>query len=74
MSVGNIPPDAWVLIKIAYVAQVCVEDETISFRLPGSIAPWKRASNLADETQVICAVDDHCVSMSFVSVYRRLAV
>ena len=52
MSVGNLPPGASVLIKITYVAELQVEGELISFRLPGSVAPWKRDTALKDITQV----------------------
>ncbi|KAL4233481.1 Protein mono-ADP-ribosyltransferase parp4 [Mactra antiquata] len=50
VSVGNLPPGATVLIKITYVAELLVEGELISFRLPGSVAPWKKDS-LKLETQ-----------------------
>lgn len=51
VSVGNLPPGASVLIKITYVAELQVEGELISFRLPGSVAPWKKDS-LKEVTQV----------------------
>ncbi|XP_060597096.1 uncharacterized protein LOC132751015 isoform X2 [Ruditapes philippinarum] len=50
VSVGNLPPGATVLIKITYVAELQVEGEMISFRLPGSVAPWKKDS-LKETTQ-----------------------
>ena len=52
MSVGNLPPGASVLIKITYVAELQVEGELISFRLPGSVAPWKKDTAMKDITQV----------------------
>ena len=52
MNVGNLPPGASVLIKITYVAELQVEGELISFRLPGSVAPWKRDTAMKDVTQV----------------------
>ncbi|KAK7486590.1 hypothetical protein BaRGS_00022115, partial [Batillaria attramentaria] len=51
VSVGNLPPGATVLIKITYVAELQVEAELISFRLPGSVAPWKHDSATKDKTQ-----------------------
>ena len=51
VSVGNLPAGAAVLIKITYVAELQVEGEMISFRLPGSVAPWKKDS-LKETTQV----------------------
>ncbi|XP_053398285.1 protein mono-ADP-ribosyltransferase PARP4-like [Mercenaria mercenaria] len=50
VSVGNLPPGATVLIKITYVAELQVEGEMVSFRLPGSVAPWKKDS-LKETTQ-----------------------
>lgn len=54
VSVGNLPPDASVLIKITYVAELTVEGEHIVFRLPGSVAPWKTEAALCEVTQVCC--------------------
>ena len=51
MSVGNLSPDANVLIKITYVAELAVEGEHIVFRLPGSVAPWKKTAALGEVTQ-----------------------
>lgn len=51
VSVGNLPPWASVLIKITYVAELQVEGELISFRLPGSVAPWKHDTAMKDITQ-----------------------
>ncbi|KAL3871218.1 hypothetical protein ACJMK2_039226 [Sinanodonta woodiana] len=51
ISVGNLPPWATVFIKITYVAELQVEDELISFRLPGSVAPWSKDAALQDKTQ-----------------------
>ena len=42
VSVGNLPPQAIVVIKITYVTELQVEGELINFRLPGSVAPWKQ--------------------------------
>ncbi|XP_078337991.1 uncharacterized protein LOC111100311 isoform X3 [Crassostrea virginica] len=42
VSVGNLPPQAVVVIKITYVTELQVEGELINFRLPGSVAPWKQ--------------------------------
>lgn len=52
VSVGNLPPNASVVIKITYVAELAVEGENISFSLPGSVAPWKRSQALDDVIQV----------------------
>lgn len=42
VSVGNLPPQAVVIIKITYVTELQVDGELINFRLPGSVAPWKQ--------------------------------
>ncbi|XP_056015621.1 uncharacterized protein LOC125677683 isoform X3 [Ostrea edulis] len=42
VSVGNLPPQAVVIIKITYVTELQVDGELINFRLPGSVAPWKK--------------------------------
>jgi len=52
VSVGNLPPNARVMIKITYVAELTVEGENICFRLPGSVAPWKQSQALDYEIQV----------------------
>ena len=52
MSVGNLPAQAEVLIKITYVAEVAVDGELVDFRLPGSVAPWEKDPALAQQTQV----------------------
>ncbi|KAK3773376.1 hypothetical protein RRG08_023253 [Elysia crispata] len=51
VSVGNLPAGACVLIKITYVTELKVEEEKISFRLPGTVAPWKEKSALLQTTQ-----------------------
>ncbi|KAH9525129.1 Protein mono-ADP-ribosyltransferase parp4 [Bulinus truncatus] len=51
VSVGNLPPGACVLIKITYVAELQVEEELISFKLPATVAPWKEDSALKYSTQ-----------------------
>ncbi|RUS77622.1 hypothetical protein EGW08_014622, partial [Elysia chlorotica] len=51
VSVGNLPAGACVLIKITYITELRVEDEKVSFRLPGTVAPWKEKSALLQTTQ-----------------------
>ena len=52
VSVGNLPAQASVLIKITYVAELLVEGENICFNIPGTVAPWKKDAGLDDVTQV----------------------
>ncbi|MBN3294535.1 PARP4 polymerase, partial [Polypterus senegalus] len=51
ISVGNLPPEATVLIKITYVTELSVNFGLISFRLPGSVAPWQQSKALNEKTQ-----------------------
>ena len=51
VSVGNVPPQCSVLIKVTYVAELAVDSDRIVFRLPSHIAPWKQRSALDDVTQ-----------------------
>ncbi|XP_071956345.1 protein mono-ADP-ribosyltransferase PARP4-like isoform X2 [Antedon mediterranea] len=51
VSVGNLPPNSDVLIKITYVAELGVESGKVMFSLPGSVAPWKKDSALSQTTQ-----------------------
>lgn len=51
MSVGNLPPQASVLIKITYVSELQVDGENICFNVPGSVAPWKERAALDEVTQ-----------------------
>ncbi|KAL8613683.1 hypothetical protein ACOMHN_029775 [Nucella lapillus] len=66
VSVGNLPPNATVLIKITYVAELQVEAELITFRLPGSVAPWKEDSATKEKTQD--KLDTHKVKSGQTSV------
>ena len=52
MSVGNLPPQCEVLIKITYIAELCVEEDAICLNLPAAVAPWLKDSALAQKTQV----------------------
>ncbi len=59
MSVGNLPPQASVVIKITYVTELQVDGENICFCVPASIAPWKKQSALAQVTQVSETLSNH---------------
>uniref|UniRef100_A0A3B3VVP9 Poly [ADP-ribose] polymerase n=1 Tax=Poecilia latipinna TaxID=48699 RepID=A0A3B3VVP9_9TELE len=52
ISVGNLPPGATVLIKVTFVSELVVENGSILFSLPGSVAPWQKSSALNETTQV----------------------
>ncbi|CAC5400316.1 PARP2_3_4 [Mytilus coruscus] len=51
ISVGNLPPQARVLIKITYISELQTENEAIAFNLPASVAPWIQDTALAQKTQ-----------------------
>uniref|UniRef100_A0A096M3T2 Poly [ADP-ribose] polymerase n=1 Tax=Poecilia formosa TaxID=48698 RepID=A0A096M3T2_POEFO len=51
ISVGNLPPGATVLIKVTFVSELVVENGSILFSLPGSVAPWQKSSALNETTQ-----------------------
>lgn len=53
MSVGNLPPDSEVLIKVTYISELGVEGDGIVLTIPASVAPWVRDTALAQQTQVL---------------------
>lgn len=53
MSVGNLPPDSEVLIKVTYISELGVEGDGIALTIPASVAPWVRDTALAQQTQVL---------------------
>lgn len=53
MSVGNLPPDSEVLIKLTYISELGVEGDGIALTIPASVAPWVRDTALAQQTQVL---------------------
>ncbi|XP_033740043.1 protein mono-ADP-ribosyltransferase PARP4-like isoform X2 [Pecten maximus] len=59
VSVGNVPAKATVVIKITYVTELQVEGDLVSFRLPGTLAPWKQNSQNTEDIEctVMVAVD-----------------
>uniref|UniRef100_A0A3B3VWQ8 Poly [ADP-ribose] polymerase n=1 Tax=Poecilia latipinna TaxID=48699 RepID=A0A3B3VWQ8_9TELE len=65
ISVGNLPPGATVLIKVTFVSELVVENGSILFSLPGSVAPWQKSSALNETTQVGEFTLDMSVEMPF---------
>uniref|UniRef100_UPI00398E7C2A protein mono-ADP-ribosyltransferase PARP4 isoform X2 n=1 Tax=Pristiophorus japonicus TaxID=55135 RepID=UPI00398E7C2A len=51
ISIGNLPPNANVIIKITYITELSVDCEYISFLLPGSLTSQQRGKALQEETQ-----------------------
>lgn len=52
MSVGNLPPQAQVLIRITYITELSVQGSVVAFFLPATVAPWRRDKALNENTQV----------------------
>ncbi|CAF1124393.1 unnamed protein product [Adineta steineri] len=52
VSVGNLPANCEVIIKITYVAELPIENNDIIFRLPAKVASWqsKQALDMKDQT------------------------
>lgn len=52
VSVGNLPGNCEVIIKITYVAELPIENNDIIFRLPAKVASWqsKQALETKDQT------------------------
>jgi poly [ADP-ribose] polymerase len=52
VSVGNLPANCEVIIKITYVAELAIENNDIIFRLPAKVASWqsKQALEIKDQT------------------------
>eukprot|EP00064_Thunnus_orientalis_P008537 superscaffoldBa00001022_g8560 len=69
ISVGNLPPGATVLIKVTFVSELIVRDESIFFSLPGSVAPWQESAALNQTTQVtvekVCVTDEAASTREF---------
>lgn len=64
ISVGNLPPGATVLIKVTFVSELIVEDGSILFSLPGSVAPWQESAALNQTTQVRKCDNKSCLRVS----------
>ncbi|XP_040278398.1 protein mono-ADP-ribosyltransferase PARP4 [Bufo bufo] len=53
VSVGNLPPNATVVIKITYVMELSCDYGSITFSIPGSVAEWQEDKALKENTQDI---------------------
>ncbi|NWI18989.1 PARP4 polymerase, partial [Crypturellus soui] len=42
ISVGNLPPNSTVLVKISYITELSSHNGCISFHLPASVSPWQQ--------------------------------
>ncbi|XP_077014881.1 protein mono-ADP-ribosyltransferase PARP4 [Tamandua tetradactyla] len=51
VSVGNLPPQAKVLIKITYITELSMEGPVAVFFVPATVAPWQRDKVLNESIQ-----------------------
>ncbi|XP_041438609.1 protein mono-ADP-ribosyltransferase PARP4 isoform X3 [Xenopus laevis] len=62
VSVGNLPPNATVIIKITYITELNMNYRTVDFKLPGTVASWQKDKALKENTQD--TVEKICVEES----------
>jgi hypothetical protein len=53
VSVGNLPANCEVIIKITYVTELSIENNDIIFRLPAKVASWQSKQALEAKDQTI---------------------
>ncbi|XP_013370321.1 PREDICTED: poly [ADP-ribose] polymerase 4 [Chinchilla lanigera] len=58
VSVGNLPPQAKVLMKITYITELSIRGPVAVFFMPATVAPWQQEKalneNLQDAVEKIC--------------------
>ncbi|XP_049985056.1 protein mono-ADP-ribosyltransferase PARP4 [Alexandromys fortis] len=58
VSVGNLPPQAKVLIKITYITELIFQSPVAVFLMPATVAPWQQDKalneNLQDTVEKVC--------------------
>ncbi|XP_074159822.1 protein mono-ADP-ribosyltransferase PARP4 isoform X2 [Sminthopsis crassicaudata] len=58
VSIGNLPPQAKVLIKITYITELSFHHGCANFFMPASVAPWQQDKalneNLQDTVEKVC--------------------
>ncbi|XP_023564489.1 poly [ADP-ribose] polymerase 4 [Octodon degus] len=61
VSVGNLPPQATVLMKITYITELSIQGPVAVFFMPATVAPWQQDKalneNLQDTIEKICIKD-----------------
>uniref|UniRef100_B3DM79 Poly [ADP-ribose] polymerase n=1 Tax=Xenopus tropicalis TaxID=8364 RepID=B3DM79_XENTR len=62
VSVGNLPPNATVIIKITYITELILEYGSVIFNIPGTVASWQKDKALKENTQD--TVEKVCVEES----------
>ncbi|CAF0863462.1 unnamed protein product [Didymodactylos carnosus] len=53
VSVGNLPANCEVVIKITYVAELPIENDDVVFRLPAKVAAWQSKMAIDDHNQTL---------------------
>ncbi|XP_063286045.1 protein mono-ADP-ribosyltransferase PARP4 [Pelobates fuscus] len=51
VSVGNLPANATVIIKITYITELSIQNDNCQFEIPGDIAAWQKDKTLNENTQ-----------------------
>ncbi|XP_009997737.1 PREDICTED: poly [ADP-ribose] polymerase 4 [Chaetura pelagica] len=51
ISVGNLPPNSTVVIKITYITELSFQHGSITFHMPASVSPWQQDKALNENTQ-----------------------
>ncbi|XP_068251603.1 protein mono-ADP-ribosyltransferase PARP4 [Nyctibius grandis] len=51
ISVGNLPPNSTVVIKITYITELNFQHGCITFHMPASLSPWQQDKALNENTQ-----------------------
>ncbi|XP_030058252.1 protein mono-ADP-ribosyltransferase PARP4 [Microcaecilia unicolor] len=51
VSVGNLPAEATVLIKITYITELSMQHGSVCFHIPAAVAPWQQDKALKENTQ-----------------------
>ncbi|CAF3715213.1 unnamed protein product, partial [Rotaria sp. Silwood1] len=73
VAVGNLPANNEVIIKITYVAELEIENDEITFRLPAKMASWQSKQALESKDQSIVrsiGIADEKVEFSFKASIR----
>ncbi|CAF1222119.1 unnamed protein product, partial [Didymodactylos carnosus] len=53
VSVGNLPPNCEVVVKITYVCDLPIENDDIVFRIPSKVASWQAKEAIDDHNQTL---------------------
>ena len=52
VGVGNLPPQAKVLMKITYITELSIQGPVTVFFMPATVAPWQQDKALNENLQV----------------------